>query len=291
MLGLSGDQFDDLANSIDVIYHNGAWVNFIYPYSALRATNVLGTQEVLRLASQGNAKSVHYVSTLSVFSDIYAHKSRVKETEIPNFEGDLPGGYDQSKWAAEQLIREAQQRGLSATIYRLGTLMGHSETGMTHKPNDFFCSLLKGCLQLGKVPSLSRTLNITPVDYVSRALVYLSRQTTSLGQSFHIINPHTITWEAFVKLIQAQGYSLQTVSYAQWYAALQHQVNTQSSALKPFVPTLGSEDDFPIEKAQFDASLCQQAISKAGFSCPSVDDRLVSAYLSYFETNGYFADL
>lgn len=36
----------------DVIHHRGAEVNFLYPYEKLRAANVFGTQEVLRLAAR-----------------------------------------------------------------------------------------------------------------------------------------------------------------------------------------------------------------------------------------------
>src|SRR5262249_24958804 len=50
LLGLSFEAFQDLANRIDVIYHNGALVNFVYPYSVLKATNVLSTEEILKLA-------------------------------------------------------------------------------------------------------------------------------------------------------------------------------------------------------------------------------------------------
>jgi thioester reductase-like protein len=46
-LGISEQQFRKLAAEIDLIYHNGAFVNLIYPYSALRAANVLGTKEIL----------------------------------------------------------------------------------------------------------------------------------------------------------------------------------------------------------------------------------------------------
>src|SRR5581483_9876257 len=49
-LGLSPAAFGDLARGIDVIYHAGAQVNFIYPYQELRAANVAGTREVIRLA-------------------------------------------------------------------------------------------------------------------------------------------------------------------------------------------------------------------------------------------------
>jgi len=68
LLGLSEEQFREIASQIDVIYHNGAFVKFTYPYSVLKLSNVLGTQEILRLASQIKLKPVHFVSTISVFS-------------------------------------------------------------------------------------------------------------------------------------------------------------------------------------------------------------------------------
>ncbi|MDM8563228.1 SDR family oxidoreductase [Candidatus Marithioploca araucensis] len=65
--GLSEAQFSDLAGQIDIIYHNGAQVSFIRPYSALKAINVLGTIEILRLAGLIQTKPVHFISTLAVF--------------------------------------------------------------------------------------------------------------------------------------------------------------------------------------------------------------------------------
>jgi myxalamid-type nonribosomal peptide synthetase MxaA len=65
--GLSDEQFDSLASELDVIYHNGAMVNFVYPYHALKPVNVDSTQDVLRLASTGKLKPVHFISSLSVF--------------------------------------------------------------------------------------------------------------------------------------------------------------------------------------------------------------------------------
>jgi FlaA1/EpsC-like NDP-sugar epimerase len=66
-LGLSSQEFQKMSSLIDVIYHNAAWINYVYPYSALKPTNVLGTQEILRLASKVKTKAVHYISTIAVF--------------------------------------------------------------------------------------------------------------------------------------------------------------------------------------------------------------------------------
>ena len=289
LLGLSESQFEDLANSVGIIYHNGAWVNFVYPYSSLRAANVQGTQEVLRLASRAKTKPVHFISTLSVFSDAYADKELVLETDIPQRTEHLQSGYDQSKWVAEKLVQIAQQRGLPATIYRLGTLLGHSQTGITNKPNDFFCSLIKGCLQLGKAPVFSSKLNLTPVDYVSQAIVHIAQQSDYLGQTLHIINPHPISWENLVDCICANGYSLEVEPYPQWLSQLKQQIQAgHHNELAAFLPVLSSAEELPLEKPNFDASLSQGALSRTPVVCPIIDTNLMKMYLAYFSKKGNF---
>jgi len=45
LLGLDNEQFRAIAKKLDVIYHNAAFINLVYPYSVVKAANVLGTQE------------------------------------------------------------------------------------------------------------------------------------------------------------------------------------------------------------------------------------------------------
>ncbi|CAN0230509.1 unnamed protein product, partial [Discosporangium mesarthrocarpum] len=75
LLGLSHSEFQArnlamLAGEVDAIIHNGAAVNLVLPYRSLKAVNVLGTQEVLRLAVTNTfgtrVKPVHYISSSSV---------------------------------------------------------------------------------------------------------------------------------------------------------------------------------------------------------------------------------
>ncbi len=51
-LGMRQADWEREADGADVIHHCGAEVNFLYPYEKLRAANVYGTQEVLRLAAR-----------------------------------------------------------------------------------------------------------------------------------------------------------------------------------------------------------------------------------------------
>ena len=65
--GLSIADFSGLANTVDIIYHCGAMVNFVKPYSVLAPTNVHGSCEVLDLACQGRLKPINHISTVGVF--------------------------------------------------------------------------------------------------------------------------------------------------------------------------------------------------------------------------------
>lgn len=99
-LGLTPVQFEQLAKDVDVIYHNGALVNFIQPYEALKAANVMGTQEILRLASTYKTKPVHYVSTLSVFGSGMSTAGNIcLEEDFPEPDFDEEDGYGQTKWS------------------------------------------------------------------------------------------------------------------------------------------------------------------------------------------------
>ena len=86
LLGLSEGDFNELAGIIDIIYHNGAWVNSARPYSILKPANVLGTQEVIRLASILQTKPVHFISTLGFFfNKTNLDNEKITETDIADF--------------------------------------------------------------------------------------------------------------------------------------------------------------------------------------------------------------
>ena len=66
-IGIDETQYQELAERLDWIYHNGARVNFAHPYEVLKASNVEGTREILKLASLEKIKPVHFISSLAVF--------------------------------------------------------------------------------------------------------------------------------------------------------------------------------------------------------------------------------
>ena len=289
LLGLSEAQFFALAKKLDVIYHNGAWVHHASPYSTLKAANVLGTQEVLRLASQIKIKPVHFISTISVFSaptgtgvQLIREQSSLDDYPVPE------DGYAQSKWVAEKLVAIARDRGLAVSIYRPGRISGDSKTG-AFNPNDLLYRLLIGCIQLGSIPSGDFIEGLLPVDYVSKAIVHLSQQQKSLGKAFHLLNPQLLNLKMLFNSILSFGYPLEQISHEQWYAELlkisEHFPNHPLYPLIPFFITSNQTQNF--KELKFDCENTLNELTNNSIFCPPIDKQLLNTYVSYLIRIGF----
>ena len=286
--GLSNTEFTQLAADVDVIYHNGAQVNATYPYARLKASNVDGTKTVLRLASMAQTKPVHFISTLAVFFTDNNRNKLILEHDIPILGDSLKGGYKQSKWVAEALIREAQQRGLPATIYRPGRIWGDSQHAIMDRFSDLLCTLVQGGIHLGAYPVVDSTLNIASVDYVSQAIVSLSQQSVA-KQAFHLSNPQSTEWNTLWDLIQALGYPLEKNTMPEWSSRIiQHSKGTQERRLYLVLRNLMRSPIYLFsEKPDFDTSQTQQKLASSNIYCPIMDETLLAVYLHAFQKSGY----
>ncbi|MBN1993219.1 MAG: amino acid adenylation domain-containing protein [Anaerolineae bacterium] len=298
-LGLSPPQFAQLARQIDLIYHCAAYTNLVYPYHKLKPINVLGLQEILRLAVQDKTIPVHYVSTLAVFSAVdYFKGGVVYETDELQHSDTLFNGYCRSKWVAEQLVSIARARGVPVSVYRPGSIVGHSATGVW-KTGDYLSRLIKVCLQLGRMPVPDGAWHLTPVDYVSQAIVYLSRQANSGANVFHLNSPHLLSTTEFCNLIQRLGYSVQADSYASWQIELlklsRHDSNHALYSLLPIflepVSTLEKTtivEMYTLDKEpRYDSRNVEERLAGTGLVCPPVDQALLSTYFSYWLETGF----
>jgi len=297
LLGLTHEQFQTLSQQVEVIYHSGALVNFVYGYANLKAANVLGTQEVLRLASLHQPKPVHFISTFSVFSEGDRQgKDLIREQDHPEQGNQLKSGYAQSKWVAEKLVSIASSRGLPVCIYRPGRITGNSQTGQCNL-DDFMSHLIKGCIQLGSVPEPEDDsfIDMTPIDYVSRAIVHLSKQKQSLGKAFHLVNPHPIPAKQLLHwMVNQSGYPLEVKPYEAWRNHLIQVAQFQGNALYPYLPrfminSASVEKDSSVLKTttRFDCQQTLQALAETSITCPPVAAQLLQTYFAYFVRSGF----
>ncbi|HLO85960.1 MAG TPA: amino acid adenylation domain-containing protein, partial [Nostocaceae cyanobacterium] len=292
LLGLDAETFQHLANKIDVIYHNGAWVHHIYPYSILKPANVLGTQEILRLASQIKTKPVHFISSSGVVSAAGSSGVKVVSERDSLNENELPSnGYCQTKWVAEKLVQTAAERGIPISIYRPSRISGHSQTGVFNS-NDFLYKLIIGCVQLGSVPDIDIRENIVPVDYVSKAIVHLSQQEESLGKTFHLVHSQALHSNTLIDHLRSLGYAIEQISYDQWREKLLNvtkgSVEHFLYPLVPFFPTRENQKENSNSGfLQFDNQNVIDGLLGTSITCPPVDNQLLSVYFSYLINQGF----
>jgi thioester reductase-like protein len=286
LLGLSGGHFNQLAEDTDTIFHSGALVKWTYPYDGLRAANVFGTHEILRLAARQRVKPVHFISTVGVFASGDAQR-RVMESDPLESSGPLYIGYAQSKWVAEKLVVHAAQRGLPASIYR-PNIGPHSVTGVFN-PSDHVSLMLKGCVQLGAAPNLDLRVSGAPVDYVAAAIVHLSGRPEALGRVFHLVNENDMTWSELCGWFSSWGYRISVEPYGTWRDLLHKALHSrQENALSGLSPFFSDDNVFDfVRLPAFDTAGARALLIPIGIECPPICERLLAVYRSYYQQSGF----
>ncbi|AXK34306.1 acyltransferase domain-containing protein [Streptomyces armeniacus] len=290
LLGLTPERFDELAHQVDSVYHAGAWVNFNHTYEQLRAANLTGTQEILRLACRGPLTPVHHVSSYGVWGMPEDGRLVIREDDDIDGAGKLVNGYVQTKWAAERLVLLARERGIPVDIHRPGRVLGDSRTGAcltTH----FTTRIIKGCLQLGKAPRLDMKVEMTPVDYVSEALVACSLRPHEFGETYHLVNSTKLPFEELCAALAAYGYEFTVVAIEEWWQALRDSYAEEENVLHPLMDLLeefvagGGE-----EAIDYDPTHTQAALHGTGIACRPLDDDLLRLYFDWMVQDGYLPE-
>src|SRR5262249_38251212 len=133
------------------------------------------------------------------------------------------------------------ERGLPVVIYRPGRAAGHSRSGAWNTA-DLICQLLKGCSELGLAPELDTPMDLTPVDYLSQAIVHLSRSKEAAGQTYHLRNPVAAEPRVVFERMREAGLPVREVPLAEWLAALDEAVQrAPDNSLAALMPLLNKE--------------------------------------------------
>lgn len=293
--GLGEAGFKQLASEIDTIFHSAAWVNFVYPYQHLKATNVDSTETVLRLAvaNKPTPIQVHFVSTLGVImSTGYGRDNPVYEADPLLHADDLLNGYEQTKYASDKMVWTAmKERGIPAAIYRPGMVSGLSD-GTYHKLDEFMPQFLKGCLQLGSWPLIDTTWEMAPIDYVSKCIVHVAKNPKNLNKAYFSLHPDSKKVPDYIEWHRNYGYEVRGLPFDVWKRELLSlgTERLRKNALFPFVDfirALSEEQVYfpPTDKRQF-----HEAIADLDLEVPDQLE-LLERYTKYFIDYGYYANL
>ena len=299
-LGMDAGRFDALARSVDAICHAGASVNWVCSYATLRHANVLATIELLRLACAAGARSTpfHFVSSLSVCHSTSGPRLVDEQFDALPHLGGVHLGYAQTKVVAEALVRQAAQRGLPVRVYRPGLISGDSRTGAFNR-DDLLSTLVRGCVHMRAAPDLDWLLDVQPVDFVSKAIVYLS---SAPGPTFHLAHDRPRHWREVVLWMRLYGYPIHLVTYHEWLRQLER-------ATSPSCPTAPSHPlralrSFFLERPPGEQGLTlpelyeetrrsrvahdrtSHALAGGPLACPPLDAVLLGRYFEAFVASG-----
>ncbi len=288
--GWSPEQFARMAAEIDVIYHCGSKLSYVAPYEYLKSANVGGTEEALRLATTIRTKPVHYVSSLGI---LMAYQELVGGGEEDALDASkCPDvGYFRSKYVGEAVVRLARDRGIPVTIHRIGLIVGDSRSGVSNS-DDFVARILIGSVLAGYAPDIRNAMDMTPVNYVAGAMVYLSQKPESLGRVFHLLNPNPIHWRDIFDSVEKVGYAVQHLPFHQWVQAIEEVADPDHNPLYPLMPFFHiqfARRMLGIDESHFRALGSEKTVAALrnwGYACPPVDDGMVRTFLAQFVDTG-----
>ncbi|EEH21386.1 hypothetical protein PABG_03602 [Paracoccidioides brasiliensis Pb03] len=298
-LGFSEERFGEIAEWASVVFHLGARVNYVQPYSVHRAANVIGTVNILRLVSVGRPKTLHYVSSISCFgpTGMINGVSHVAEDGpmLPHLDALLyDHGYAQSQWVIEYMLQDLIKRGFPVAIYRPGSVTGHTVSGVGN-PDDFLCRLINTCFDVESYPLLpGQRKDVVPVDYVCSAILHISSSNGNLGRAYHIV-PHSSKYvsvnDTFELIAQCANQKMEALPYSEWVKKL---ASKPTSRLKPLQPMLEQKyykgltrwemyENMPIYLTENTDRALQDYPN--GLLCPPLDEQLVRLYLAQWEAD------
>ena len=268
---------------VTTIVHAAALTRFDAPLEMSRRVNVEGTRHLL-----GFASSCPRLQRLSVLSTIYVAGRRtgtVLETELDHGCGFV-NGYEQSKYEAEQLVRDWMPR-LPIAVCRLSTVLGDWATGRVrqmaaihHAVRFLYHSLLP------MIPGTPDSpVDLISTDYAVAALRHLSGPGFRAGTTFHVcagldtvseVELIDLAVDAFLRYRPAwrrraiekpMVVPLETFElFRQSVDAIADQaLRTPVAVLSQFAPQLA----FP---KRFDDRACRSALAEAAVGRPSIHE-------------------
>ena len=146
--------------------------------------------------------------------------------------------------------------------------------------------------QLSSYPesTCKSTMNMAPVDYVAAALVHLSRQSSSLGKAFHLVNPdNSFSLGKVVDYFSSWGSPLQPLPYLQWLRRLKAD---KENVLWPLIASFrDSEDGFPLnEENTYSCKECLKGLEGSDLAKTSqfiLSEGVFHRYLAFFGQIGF----
>jgi fengycin family lipopeptide synthetase D len=256
---------------------------------------VVATEQLLELAVTGKKKDFHYVSTISVGEGNIPGREYILFTEFCNDVGMTHDHiYLKSKAEAEKRVMAYRKKGIDCSIYRVGNLIFHTDTGRFQEniDDDFFYNIIRGAVKLEMLSDHMRekmVFDMSFVNYSAKSVGMLALCKGLKNQTYHVLNPNTLPMTEMAEYLRALGYTLNEVKK-----------ENEKDYLAKFEGDSESEKIIELLKVHswvFDDKIGTQAsykmdrtiklLEKLGLQWPKTDETLVEKMINYCKEVGF----
>jgi thioester reductase-like protein len=194
-MGMSQESLQKIREQVTIVWHLAALYDLAVPRDAAWKVNVHGTQMV-----NDFVQTLPRISRYMYFSTAYVAGTRegiLREDELirPN---TFKNYYEETKFEAELLVDKLKLI-VPTTIIRPGIVRGHSVTGETIKFDGpyFFINMIDNLSRLPVIPYVGKSsafINVVPIDFIIKSVVYCSENERASGKTLHLTdpNPHPV---------------------------------------------------------------------------------------------------
>ena len=321
-LGIEESVYSDLVDTIDCVIHSAADVRHFGKYEIFEKANVVGTQNVIDFCFAGKEKTFHHVSTSNLLRDTdsntFDRSATLNEKSLENGQRFDDYVYLRSKLKAEKLVYRARSKGLKASIYRIGNLVGRHTDGLFQENigTNYLYNHIKALIRLNKFPSSYHDIPVemAPIDFCSRGMVKLVLLKDALGYNFHLLNPYSLTFGTLTAYLNQLGYFIETVDGKGFSDAVHARVDDQRFQMDIELNRIyfilmhdynKEDEDNPIDKSptddaennpqsshpssdlSIDQTFTVEVLKKAGFFWPEVDLPFITKIIKHCNDVGY----
>jgi NAD(P)-dependent dehydrogenase (short-subunit alcohol dehydrogenase family) len=285
-LGVSAEDTKTLKALGAAVYHLAAVYDLSADEDSQVRVNIEGTRNLVDFAKAIEASHVHHVSSIAAAG---LYEGVFREDMFEEAEG-LDHPYFMTKHESEKIVRKECK--VPWTVYRPALVVGDSATGEMDKVDGpyYFFKLIQRMRQLLPpwMPSMGLEggrINIVPVDFVVKALDYISHSKGELASKcFHLVDPQGYrvgdVLDIFAKAAHAP--KMNVFVNAALLGFIPKSVKKGLMALAPVrrvyravMKDLGLPEDmftfinFP---TRYDCREMQAVLKGSGITCPNLND-------------------
>lgn len=191
LLGMSEEQYQELAGTIGAVWHLAAIYDLAVPEQVAYRVNVTGTIHVIDFCEAcDDLRRFNYISTCYVSGE---REGMIYEDELDEGQGHK-NHYESTKfWAEVEVQRRSED--VPTVVFRPGIVVGDSRTGETAKYDGPYYLMkvldkLPNWMPMVNIGKGDAVVNLVPVDFVTDAMAYLGHKDGVAGQVFQLADPN-----------------------------------------------------------------------------------------------------